>query len=70
MDMMSCVSMPNGQKVMHRLQPVQDHAASETSSIVASSMGRTSPSHGAIFPSSLKYFLKTFRMTSALPTAV
>ena len=55
MDMMSCVSMPKGQNVMQRRQPVQDHAASDTSSRVASSSVSTSPSHGAIFPSILKY---------------
>ena len=36
---------------IHRLQPVHDHAASDTSSMVASSMGSTSPSQGAIITS-------------------
>ncbi|MGA2481455.1 MAG: hypothetical protein ABSG63_22180 [Spirochaetia bacterium] len=70
MDMIICVSMPKGQKVMQRRHPVQDHAASFTRSRDTSSIGMTSPSQGATLPSSLKYFLNTLRMTSALPTGV
>ena len=69
MDMIICVSIPNGHQVMQRRQPVQDQAASETAAMVGSSMGRTSPSQGAIFPWSRKYRLKIFRMISARPTA-
>ena len=70
MDMIIWVSMPKGQKVMQRRHPVQDHAASLMMSMVTSSRVSTSPSQGATVPSSLKYFLNTLRMISALPTAV